>query len=218
MRIVAMLAAAAVFSGPVLRAESPREALGRYSVSFLGVAGQSTLTTFDTGVDKGFAEVYAPAVETAMFVSRRIELGFSVDPWIGVSQPVTRDGRGRERVSAFAADLLVRYYPGDLWRDWRPYVELAEGPSYATERVPSTGTQFNFLSEVGFGFVIVRRDRWRLQAGYRLVHFSNAGLGAHNPSWNFNGLLLGGRWSPRPSPRPAADPGGPDLPRASGSR
>ena len=187
--------------------ESPREALGQYSVSVLGVGGQSTLTSLETRVDKGFAEVYSPALETSMFVSRRLELGISVNPWIGISQPVTRDGHGRERATAFAADVLGRLYPGNLAGDWHPYVEIAEGPSYATERVPATGTQFNFLTEIGAGFVVVRRDRWWIQAGYRLVHFSNAGFGAHNPSWNFNGVVLGARWMPRLS-RAASGSGG----------
>lgn len=196
MRSIAVMACAAALAPAAARAESPRASLGTCSVTVLGVGGQSTLTTFDTAVDKGFAEVYAAGIETARFVSRRVELGFSVHPFIGISQPVTRDGRGRERVSAFAADLLLRFFPGDLSRLWRPYVEIAGGPSWATERVPATGTQFNFLTQIGFGIVFARKDRWNLQAGYRLVHFSNAGLGSHNPSWNFNGLLLGARWSP----------------------
>lgn len=177
------------------RGQTSPSPLGRYSISLLGVAGQSTLTTLDTSVDKGFAEVYSPVVETTMFVSRRTELGFSVNPWIGISQPVTREGRGRERVSAFAADILLRWYPGKLSWKVHPYLEIADGPSYALRRVPSTGTRFNFLSQLGAGFVIARPGRWSIHAGYRLVHFSNAGLGEHNPSWNFNGLLLGGRWN-----------------------
>jgi hypothetical protein len=177
------------------RAQTAPSPLGRYSISALGVAGQSTLTTFETNVDKGFAEVYSPVVETTMFISRRTELGISVNPWIGISQPVTRDGKGRERVSAFAADILLRWYPGNLSWKVHPYLEIADGPSYALSRVPSTGTQFNFLTQLGAGFLLACRGAWSLHVGYRLVHFSNAGLGQHNPSWNFNGLLLGGRWT-----------------------
>ena len=176
------------------RAADPRSTLGEYAFSLSGVAGQSTLTSFDTGTPKGFAEVYAPVVETSMFVSRRTEIGFSMNPWIGVRQPVTREGRGRQSVSAAAVDVFVRWFPGDLGAV-HPYLEIADGPSYALERVPSTGTRFNFLSQGGFGVILSRRPGWSWQVGYRLVHFSNAGLGRHNPSWNFNGLLLGGRWS-----------------------
>ena len=197
MRRGTRISIAAVFAlslgTPAARAQ--RSPLGRYTVSLLGVAGQSTLTTFETSLDKGFAEVYSPVVETTMFISRRTELGISVNPWIGVSQPVTRDGRGRERVSAFAADILLRWYPGNLAWKVHPYLEIADGPSYALSRVPSTGTQFNFLSQLGAGLLLARRGAWSIHAGYRLVHFSNAGLGRHNPSWNFNGLLLGGRWT-----------------------
>ena len=176
------------------RAAEPRSTVGEYAFSLLGVAGQSTLTTFDTRTPKGFAEVYGPVVETSMFVSRRTEIGFSMNPWIGVRQPVTREGRGRESVSAAAVDIFVRWFPGDF-ATLHPYLELAEGPSYALERVPSTGSRFNFLSQGGFGVILSRRAGWSWQAGYRLVHFSNAGLGRHNPSWNFNGLVLGGRRS-----------------------
>lgn len=217
-RAIVAAGIAGVLLAAAAGAADPRSALGAYSVSFLGVGGQSALTAFDTGVDKGFAEVYSPVVESAMFVSRRVELGFSMNPWIGISQPETRDGRGRERVSAFAADVLLRLYPGNPAGDWHPYLEIAEGPSWATERVPSTGTQFNFLTQIGCGIVLVRKDRWNLQAGYRLVHFSNAGLGRHNPSWNFNGLLLGGRWTPDLPRASAARPELSDLPAPGGSR
>lgn len=172
----------------------PRDALGEFSFSALGVAGQSTLTSFETTEPKGFAEVYDPVIETSMFVSRRVELGFSMDPWIVVRQPNHRDGTGRETVSAAAVNVVARWFFADF-RPFEPYLEIADGPSYARRRVPSSGTQFNFLTELGAGLVFRPRRGFSWQLGYRLVHFSNAGLGKHNPSWNFNGLLIGGRWS-----------------------
>ena len=175
-------------------AASPRSDLGEFSFSVLGIAGQSTLTSFDTGLPKGFAEVYDPVVETSMFVSRRTEIGFSMDPWIVVRQPTHRDGSGRETVSAAAVNVFARWFFGEFG-PVRPYLEIADGPSYALRPVPSSGTRFNFLTELGAGLVVRRGARLSWQIGYRLVHFSNAGLGRHNPSWNFNGLLLGGRWS-----------------------
>jgi len=175
-------------------AADPRADLGEFSFSVLGVAGQSTLTSFDTSLPKGFAEVYDPVVETGMFVSRRTEIGFSMNPWIVVRQPAHRNGTGRETVSATAVNVFARWFLADL-APVRPYLEIADGPSYARRPVPSSGTRFNFLTEVGAGIVLRRRAGLSWQVGYRLVHFSNAGLGRHNPSWNFNGLLVGRRWS-----------------------
>lgn len=166
---------------------------GRWTFSVLGVAGQNFLRTYHTSLDKGFSEMGTAAVEAERFVSRRLEIGLAVHPLIVISQPETRAGEGRESVEAFAADLMARWYPGPLsWRV-RPYVEIAEGPLYALRRVPSSGTRFSFLGQLGVGLTLPRKGPWAVVIGYRLVHISNAGIGEHNPSWNYHGLVLGGR-------------------------
>lgn len=167
--------------------------LGRWTVSILGVAGQNFARTFDTSLDKGFSEIGTAAVEAERFVSRRTEIGFAVHPLVVISQPQTRAGQGRESVEAFATELTARWYPAPFsWRA-RPYVEIAEGPFYALRRVPSSGTRFNFLGQLGFGLTLPRRGSWAIVVGYRWVHISNAGTGEHNPSWNYHCLVLGGR-------------------------
>jgi hypothetical protein len=166
---------------------------GRWNVSVMGTAGQNFLRSFDTSQNKGFSEMGTVAVEVEKFVSRRIEVGVAAHPLMLIRQPETRDGRGQEDVVAFAADLMARWYPGPFeWRV-RPYVEIAEGPLYAVRPVPSSGTRFNFLGQLGFGLTFPGKGPWTVVAGYRWVHISNAGIGEHNPSWNYNGLLLGGR-------------------------
>ncbi|HEY6065693.1 MAG TPA: acyloxyacyl hydrolase, partial [Thermoanaerobaculia bacterium] len=76
---------------------------------------------------------------------------------------------------------------------WRPYVELAAGPLYATGRVPAAGSRANFLVQPGAGIThpIKAVGPWSAVLGLRVVHISNAGTYRRNPSWNFWGIVVG---------------------------
>jgi hypothetical protein len=113
----------------------------------MGIGGQNFLPG-----RHGFAEVATPTIDAGKFVSRRIEVGLDLHPWISIRQPVNDNGDGGfETVSAFAADLYGRWYPAPFTWKYRPYIEIAEGPFYAVHRVPAAGTRFNFLTQVGAG-------------------------------------------------------------------
>jgi len=171
-------------------AEDPSP-FGRKTLSVLAIGGDN----FAPG-RHGYAETLLPTIDTGRFVSRRLEVGLDIHPWIGIRQPVHDNGDGGyDSVTAFALDVYGRWYPAPFSWVWRPYLELAEGPLYAPRRVPHDGSRFNFLTQVGAGFTvpIARDDPWCFVVGYRIVHISNAGTYYRNPSWNFHGVVLGFR-------------------------
>jgi len=181
-RAAAALALAALFGAAPARAEErPR------TLSVFAMAGQS----FGERERHGFAEFGSVAIQWGRFVSARTELLVEAHPVFLVRQPKTPPEGPRETVDAFALDLGIRWFPGPLaWRA-RPYVEFLEGPFYGLRRIPATGSAFNFLTQAGAGVVLPLGERWHPYVSYRWVHISNAGLGNHNPDWDFSTLLVG---------------------------
>ncbi len=169
-------------------AEDPSP-FGRKTLSVMAIGGKN----FAPG-RHGLAESFLPTIDAGKFVSRRIEIGLDFHPWIGIRQPVNDNGDGGyKNVSAFALDVYGRWYPAPVFWTYRPYLELAEGPFYAPRRVPPAGSRFNFLTQIGAGVSapILPGDAWSVVLGYRIVHISNGDTYRRNPSWNFNGVLLG---------------------------
>jgi hypothetical protein len=171
-------------------AEDPSP-FGRRTLSVLLIGGKN----FAPG-RHGLAESILTSIDAGKFVSRRLELGLDFHPWIGIRQPVHDNGDGGyKNESAFALDIYGRWYPAPVSWTLRPYLELAAGPFYALRSVPTSGSRFNFLLQTGAGvsIPILPGNPWSVVVGYRLVHISNANLYPRNPSWNFNGILLGFR-------------------------
>jgi hypothetical protein len=139
----------------------------------------------------GPSETKGVLLEAVRPVSRRLELGISLYPWMEIDQPRTVTGTGSEQVTAVALEGVLRWFP--LSRSWRvePYLEAVEGLSYADAPTPAGGTQFNFLAQAGVGFCFHASARWGVIAGYRWLHVSNAGLGDSNPSRNFHAIAVG---------------------------
>ncbi len=178
----------ALFSPLRSSAEDPSP-FGRSTLSVMLVGGKN----FAAG-RHGLAESFLPTIDAGKFVSRRLEVGLDFHPWIGIRQPVNDNGDGGyKNVTAFALDVYGRWYPGPFSWTFRPYLELAEGPFYAPRRVPAAGSRFNFLTQVGAGVSvpILPASPWSVVVGYRIVHISNADTYRRNPSWNFNGFVLG---------------------------
>ena len=86
-------------------------------------------------------------------------------------------------------DLLFRWHllHGE---SWSIYTEGGAGLLQLTEPFPANGTGFNFTPQFGFGGTLRVFENWRLMAGARYQHISNAGL--HGPSHNpgFDGAMV----------------------------
>ncbi|HZL35433.1 MAG TPA: acyloxyacyl hydrolase [Tepidisphaeraceae bacterium] len=138
-----------------------------YGHSFIG--SQSQLESATVGVGYYFVDNISLSAEFS---------GFSVQ------QPV------RDSIIT-SGDLLLRNHlynrgPFSL------FIDFGGGLTYATQRVPASGTNFNFELETGVGFTYRLRDNTYLLAGARYLHFSNADMEgqARNPSVNaFEGYV-----------------------------
>lgn len=77
-------------------------------------------------------------------------------------------------------NLLFRYHL--IAREtWSFYVDAGAGVVGFTDKVPSSGTQFNFTPQAGAGFSVDVGNNARLMAGARWHHISNASLHRDNP-------------------------------------
>lgn len=161
----------------------------RRSVAFGGLAGQDFIPN-----SNGFSEFAGAFADVGMFVSHKLELGLDMHPVMLIRQPENYRGEGdRQTVPAAALEVVLRWLPGPspLGAPW--YLELMEGPFWSWHRVPAGGTRFNFMTQVGTGFLVPSGKDWSVLVGYRLIHISNANLSVHNPSWNYHALILGVR-------------------------
>lgn len=76
---------------------------------------------------------------------------------------------------------------------WRPYLASSVGFLMFTERVPATGTKFNYTWEFGVGAQAFVTDDQAITLGYQFHHLSNAYSGETNPGFDSNILYAG--WS-----------------------
>ena len=75
-----------------------------------------------------------------------------------------------------------------------PFVEGGAGVSYATARIPPTGTLFNFITQAGAGVQYAVTPAVTIDARGAFHHLSNANTGKQNPSLNTMLFSLGVSW------------------------
>jgi hypothetical protein len=106
--------------------------------------------------------------------------------WLG-----NKYGDGNQNVPAAGVSLLVRHRFSNETHFAQPFVEVSSGPMLATERVPAATSHFNFLSQLGVGYVFHPDRRHSLVLGWRFAHISNAGYGRLNSGLNINSIMIG---------------------------
>jgi hypothetical protein len=126
-------------------------------------------------------------------LSARFEAQIDFHPLILIDQPSASSPGRRETVPAIALDIGMRWYLAPGRGSIQPYVEMLEGSFGALHRVPGTGTNFNFLTQLGAGAVYLGRAPWQPYICARVVHISNANLGRHNPDGDYWAIGLGSR-------------------------
>ncbi len=97
---------------------------------------------------------------------------------------------GHETAHAFGFSALLKY---NIWTGTRfvPFVEGGGGVSYASINVPKTGTNFNFMAQIGVGLHYRIGERTTLDLRGIYHHISNANISTENPSLNSAQFLLG---------------------------
>lgn len=74
---------------------------------------------------------------------------------------------------------------------WRPYFASSVGFLMFEERVPATGTKFNYTWEFGVGAQVFLTGTQAITLGYEFHHLSNAYSGEENPGFDSNVLYAG---------------------------
>ena len=101
-------------------------------------------------------------------------------------------GASTKRSSVFGITPVARYAP----KNGAFFLEIGLGPYWFDERMLSesegVGTKFNFGSLLGLGLGFGEKSEFEI--GYRLMHFSNAGMSSYNPGVNIHQIRLGARF------------------------
>jgi hypothetical protein len=144
----------------------------------------------------GQAALQSINFEFGRAMRKHYDVAFVVAP-TNVTQPVSWFGNafgdGDEQVRAISGSLLVRRHWREMSSRASLYAELSSGPLWAEKRVPASTSRFNFISQGGFGFVLMPQRRLSLIVGYRLAHISNGGYAPRNPGLNVSEFVIGTR-------------------------
>jgi len=79
----------------------------------------------------------------------------------------------------------------DAFGWWRPYFATNIGFLMFEERVPASGTKFNYTWDFGLGTQLFVTDDQALTLGYDFKHISNAYSGKDNPGFDANLFYIG---------------------------
>lgn len=151
---------------PETGGEAPGEP-ARGPVPEYGAAGSKWWTVGIAGADN-----FQNAVDTnihgaySYFLSKDIEWSLEAAAW-HFNQPGDNAFGG-------SASMVFRWHFVNTG-DWTVYADAGIGLLLASDDVPPDGTSFDFLPRAGVGFTRrLGEDGWRLQAGVRWHHISNA--------------------------------------------
>lgn len=109
---------------------------------------------------------------------------FNLEPYVGhVLSPSHRQ--------EFGCSLFLRWSRPVCTPSLRVFVEAGSGPMALLVDTHEQSTDFNFISQAGAGCAYEFRPGWRVEAGYRRWHVSNAGLDHPNSGVDGNAFLVG---------------------------
>ena len=145
----------------------------------------------------GQADVQALHLEMTRELSPRYDVAF-VGAAMNVWQPRSWFGDayhdGNESAHAVSGSILLRRRFRANDRHIETYVEGSSGPMWANRRVPAATSRFNFISQIGAGFVLRPQSHMPIIVGYRFMHISNGGYAPRNPGLNLSSILIGARF------------------------
>lgn len=100
----------------------------------------------------------------------------------------------RNPMTAYGIGLTPKMvYTSTAFGRVRPFIEGGGGPVWTDlgGRIPEQPGQFNFLVWGGAGGAYYFTPGWAIQAGYRVMHISNAGTRSPNSGLNFGLPFIG---------------------------
>ena len=104
--------------------------------------------------------------------------------------PDAQTGSTQTVYGAGIAPIGLRFDYEELgW--WRPYIQSNVGFLMFEDRIPSTGTKFNYTWDFGVGAQLFLTDDQALSLGYDFKHISNSYAGQTNPGFDSNIFYIG---------------------------
>ena len=186
--VFTMLMVPDVWSEPDPATEEPHRLLSSFSlVSGYGVAPlRSTAADYEViPLLPQFGFDINPLAKR-LHIKPKGLLEFIVEPLMNL---VINPGTNAE----IGCSLFLRY-SDNITSRIAPYVEGGLGMIYTTQHTHEQATQYNFISQAGFGLQFFLNKHVALTGGYRFRHLSNAGLDTPNRGIDSHFGLAGVRY------------------------
>ncbi len=145
----------------------------------------STWFTFGAGTSSDFDELSDINVTVAW--SKFISTDFEMIAELAVRE---FDMPGDDQIGINPMIVFRKHWALDDDRDWSFYFDIGIGILISADDIPQNGTSFNFTPRVGSGFTYQLSDEWRLIAGLRWSHISNARVFGDDDNPSSDGVMF----------------------------
>jgi opacity protein-like surface antigen len=100
------------------------------------------------------------------------------------------DMPGEDQIGINPMLVFRRHFALDDARDWSWYIDIGIGVMLSADDIPQDGTSFNFTPRAGTGLTYQVSDDWRLIAGFRWSHISNARIFGDDDNPSSDGVMF----------------------------
>lgn len=100
------------------------------------------------------------------------------------------DMPGEDQIGFNPMMVFRRHFALDDDRDWTWYIDIGIGVMLSADDIPQDGTSFNFTPRAGTGLTYQVSDDWRLIAGLRWSHVSNARIFGDDDNPSSDGVMF----------------------------
>ena len=151
-------------------------------------AAPAVAVTFGSGTDADITQV--SLITHSGFWAHQFASGWAVNAHLefGLAEVNGKLSGANKGIVVAGVTPVLRFEP----KKSPGFFEFGIGANYFDQKRihsnKSVGTHFEFGDLIGVGFKAGDKDRF--QVGYRLIHYSNAGISANNPGINFHQIRL----------------------------
>ncbi len=151
-------------------------------------AAPAVALTFGSGTDADISQV--SLITHSGFWAHQFASGWAVNAHLefGLAEVNGKLSGANKGIVVAGVTPVLRFEP----KKSPGFFEFGIGANYFDQKRihsnKSVGTHFEFGDLIGVGFKAGDKDRF--QVGYRLIHYSNAGISANNPGINFHQIRL----------------------------
>jgi len=192
--LVTILGAFAVPAASQERGVAPVSERGKNEIGFWGGASVAATPLIGTSTDFDFG-LAALRYGRTLWENGGLAFDWTVDivPVALLSLDRSPDSTDGEHDTVYGAGLApIGFRIAYEALGWcRPYFAATGGFLAFAERIPETGSKFNFTYDFGVGAQIPLNADMAVTVGYTYYHISNGGIGDANPGFDSNILYAG---------------------------